>query len=68
MIETLPERRCTVHRIEIHWGPDSRGRYRHTRLWWKDWNPWLGWVRHEWGQVYFAPLPPGFKDDGKRVP
>jgi len=47
-------------RIEIHAGPDERGRYLYTLLWTADYHPGhpLGENRiAERGQVFFAPLP-----------
>ncbi len=49
-------------RIEIHSGPDSRGRYLHTRFWMADYHPGHPDGEHrraERGQVFNAPLPGG---------
>ena len=62
-------------RIEVHSGPDSHGRYCHTRYWLTDYKPGHPdgeYVTREVGQVLFAPLPPrtlpcGCRTDGSEL-
>ncbi len=55
---------CAVSytRVEVHSGPDSRGRYVHTRFWMADYHPGHPGGEHrmaERAQVFNAPLPSG---------
>lgn len=54
--------------VEIHSGPDDRGRYSYTLYWMADYHPGhpdgeYGW--RERGQCFFGPLPARFRDSHK---
>lgn len=54
----------TYTRIEIHSGPDERGRYHYTRFWMADYHPGHPdgeYRRAERAQHFHAPLPEGYE-------